>query len=141
MTITIQENTDISLKDDIKKITQIQNVPASLSSQDSNKKAKLPYKGDYVEKVLSDIIISSKGKPDRLAIMLYSFLKSWFKPNSNRKFNKSGKFDVRKYGYRTSYEQLAKELAQQFPDVECFPGNTDRDPLALFTSNLNSPTF
>ena len=110
MTITVQENTDISLKDDIKKITQIQNVPASLSSQDSNKKAKLSYKGDYVEKVLSDIIISSRGKPDRLAIMLYSFLKSWFKPNSNRKFNKSGKFDVRKYGYRTSYEQLAKEF-------------------------------
>jgi len=110
MTITIQENTDISLKNDIKKITQIQNVTASLSGQDSSKKAKLPYKGDYVEKVLSDIIISSKGKPDRLAIMLYSFLKSWFKPNSNRKFNKSGKFDIRKYGYRTSYEQLAKEF-------------------------------
>ena len=110
MTITVQENTDILLKDDIKKITQIQNVPASLSSQDSNKKAKLSYKGDYVEKVLSDIIISSRGKPDRLAIMLYSFLKSWFKPNANRKFNKSGKFDVRKYGYRTSYEQLAKEF-------------------------------
>ena len=37
MTITIQESTDISLKTDIKKITQIQNAPASLSGQDSSK--------------------------------------------------------------------------------------------------------
>ncbi len=89
---------------------KIQNALASLSGQDSSRKAKLPYKGDYVERVLSNIILNSKGKPDRLAIMLYSFLKGWFKPNSKNKFNKSGKFDVRKYGYRTSYEQLAKEF-------------------------------
>jgi len=103
MTITVQDDT-------IQKNTQIQNQPASLSVQDSKPKVKLERKGDYVEKVLSSIILNSKGKPDRLAIMLYSFLKSWFKPNSNRKFNKSGKFDIRKYGYRTSYEQLAKEF-------------------------------
>ena len=103
MTITVQD-------DNIQKNTQIQNQPASLSGQDSKPKAKLERKGDYVEKVLSSIILNSKGKPDRLAIMLYSFLKGWFKPDSNNKFNKSGKFDVRKYGYRTSYEQLAKEF-------------------------------
>lgn len=35
---------------------------------------------------------------------------------------------------RPAVEQLAKELAQQFPEIECFAGNRDRDPLMLFTT-------
>ena len=33
---------------------------------------------------------------------------------------------------RPGIEQLAKEIAQQFPDIDCFPANNDRDPLTLF---------
>lgn len=41
---------------------------------------------------------------------------------------------------RPGIEQLAKELARQFPDIQCFPSNNDRDPLALFTPNQDSQT-
>ena len=34
---------------------------------------------------------------------------------------------------RPGVEQLAKELARQFPDMESFPSDNDRDPLTLFT--------
>lgn len=113
MTITVQENQDLPLEDNtIQKTKQIQNETACLSGYDSKQKVKvlLQEKGDYVEKILKDIIVNNRGKPDLLAIALYSFFKSWFRPNSNKKFKKSGKFDVRKYGYRTSYEELAKEF-------------------------------
>jgi hypothetical protein len=106
MTITVQKDTDTSPS---QKNNQIQNVPASLSGHDSKLKAKLPRKGDYVEDILSDIILNNRGKPDRLAIAIYSHLKSWFQPNKNNSFKKSGKFDVRKHGFRTSYEELAKK--------------------------------
>ena len=110
MTITVQKDTDISLKEDaIQKNTWIQNKPANLGGHDSKLKAKLPRKGDYVEDILSDIILNNRGKPDRLAIAIYSHLKSWFQPNKNNSFKKSGKFDVRKHGFRTSYEELAKK--------------------------------
>jgi dinuclear metal center YbgI/SA1388 family protein len=33
---------------------------------------------------------------------------------------------------RPAIEQLAKEIAQQFPEIDCFPGDSDRDPLKLF---------
>ena len=33
---------------------------------------------------------------------------------------------------RPGIEQLAKEIAQQFPEIDCFPANNDRDPLTLF---------
>jgi putative NIF3 family GTP cyclohydrolase 1 type 2 len=42
---------------------------------------------------------------------------------------------------RPGVEHLAKELARQFPDVECFPSDNDRDPLALFTSKGDPATF
>ena len=42
---------------------------------------------------------------------------------------------------RPGVEQLAEELAQQFPDVECFPSDNDRDPLTLFTSEGDPTTF
>ena len=35
---------------------------------------------------------------------------------------------------RPGVEQLAKEIAQQFPEIDCFPGDSDRDPLTLFTA-------
>lgn len=113
MTVTAQENQDLPLEDNtIQKTKQIQNETACLSGYDSKQKVKvlLQEKGDYVEKILKDIIVNNRGKPDLLAIALYSFFKSWFRPNSNKKFKKSGKFDVKKYGYRTSYEELAKEF-------------------------------
>lgn len=65
--------------------------------------------GNFVEKQLKSIIVNKNGKPDRLAIEIYSNLKGWFKPNKSNNFNKSGKFDIRKYGFRTSYEELSKE--------------------------------
>lgn len=34
---------------------------------------------------------------------------------------------------RPGVEKLAKELARQFPDMESFPSDNDRDPLTLFT--------
>ena len=42
---------------------------------------------------------------------------------------------------RPGVEQLANELAQQFPDVECFPSDNDRDPLALFTPEGDPTAF
>ena len=33
---------------------------------------------------------------------------------------------------RPAIEQLAKEIAQQYPEIDCFPGDSDRDPLKLF---------
>lgn len=35
---------------------------------------------------------------------------------------------------RPGIEQLAKEIAHQFPEIECFPGDNDCDPLRLFTT-------
>lgn len=69
----------------------------------------LKKEGNFVEKQLKAIIVNKNGKPDRLAIEIYSNLKGWFKPTKSNNFNKSGKFDIRKYGFRTSYEELAKE--------------------------------
>lgn len=69
----------------------------------------LSKKGNFVEKQLQSIIVKKNGNPDRLAIDVYSHLKGWFQPNKDNNFKKTGKFDIRKYGYRTSYEELAKE--------------------------------
>lgn len=68
----------------------------------------LSKQGDFIERELYKIIINSKGQPDRLAIAIYSYLKSWFQPNKNHIFKKSGKFDIRTHGFRTSYEELSK---------------------------------
>ena len=35
---------------------------------------------------------------------------------------------------RPGVEQLAKEIAQQFPEIDCYPSDSDRDPLTLFTA-------
>ena len=35
---------------------------------------------------------------------------------------------------RHGIKQLAKEIAKQFPELDCFPGDSDRDPLTLFTT-------
>ncbi len=35
---------------------------------------------------------------------------------------------------RPGVEQLAKELARQFSDIQCFSSDNDRDPLAIFTA-------
>jgi len=102
MTITIQENTDISLKNDIKKITQIQNVTASLSGQDSNKKAKNKELKPFItnspnkntlptlsrKHQLYELIVDSRGRPDALAINLYwDEFRSWY---SSKKQSKGG---------------------------------------------------
>lgn len=34
---------------------------------------------------------------------------------------------------RPAIAQLAEEIARQFPEIECFPSDSDRDPLTLFT--------
>lgn len=69
----------------------------------------LKREGDFVEKQLKSIIVKRDGKPDRLAIEIYSRLKGWFQPNKNNRFKKTGKLDIREHGFRTSYEELAKE--------------------------------
>lgn len=42
---------------------------------------------------------------------------------------------------RPGIEYLARDLARQFPEISCFPSDTDRDPLALFTPNVKTQTF
>lgn len=69
----------------------------------------LKKEGDFVEKQLKSIIVKRDGKPDRLAIEIYSRLKGWFQPNKDNRFKKTGKLDIREHGFRTSYEELAKE--------------------------------
>ena len=62
-----------------------------------NTKQKLPNIGNFIEKQLNSIIVGKNGKPDRLAIAIYSEFRSSFK--SKKKNNN---------GLRISYEELAK---------------------------------
>lgn len=74
-----------------------------------NNTTRLKKQGNYIEEQLYSIIVNSKGRPDHLAIAIYSYLKSWFKPNRNNSLKKGDKFYVKDYGFRTSYEELAKK--------------------------------
>lgn len=72
----------------------------------------LPKKGNYTEEEFYSIIVNSKGKPDLLAISLYSDIRSWFK------LDKNGKSKLKANGYRTSYEELAKKYKVSKPLIK-----------------------
>ena len=63
----------------------------------------LKKQGNYIEEQLYSVIVNSKGRPDLLAISLYSDIRGWFK------INKAGKSKLKNNGYKTSYEELAKK--------------------------------
>jgi hypothetical protein len=63
----------------------------------------LKKQGNFYECQLDTIILLPSGRKDRLAIDIYTDIKSWFRPKRN------GQSKMQTRGFQTSYEQLAKK--------------------------------
>ena len=88
-------------------ITHIENsdqfkVKSSIIMYDAPLLAK---QGNFQEEKLNSIILLPTGRPDRLAISIYSDIRSWFRPKQN------GTAKLKTRGYQTSYAKLSKQYS------------------------------
>ena len=81
-------------------------MKAGLNSNPSIKRRFLKEEGD-IKNSLYEIIVTKSGKPDYLAIAIYTEARSWFKPKKSIKGKVINVPKLSGYGWQTGYEYLA----------------------------------